>query len=262
MRRESFSLNPYGVLGVPSNASTAEIQAAYRQRALRWHPDRNADDEYSLRMMQRVNAAWAILKDEQSRSAYDRWERGESRSASGPQAWRRPRAGSSPGREWYRPPPSSATEDRASRYDASVSSKTGELAGFWIRFIAFVVDALTIIAIALLVASVLEIPISERSTPDGWNYAAILLIAWVLAIVYSTILVGAWRTTLGKQFFGLRVVRTDGSKIGICRAFSRALFFFTFFSPIILVISSVMIALQQSKRGLHDLVCDTEVVYR
>ena len=167
-----------------------------------------------------------------------------------------------PAREWYRPPPSSSpTGDYAPRYDASDSSKTGELAGFWIRFIAFVVDAFAIVAIALLVASVLEVPISEWSAPDGWNYAAILLIAWVLGIVYSTVLVGAWKTTLGKQVFGLRVVRTDGSKIGICRAFSRALFFFTFFSPIILVISSVMIALQQSKRGLHDLVCDTEVVY-
>ena len=62
MRPDSFSLNPYEVLGVPPNASTAEIQVAYRQHALRWHPDRNPNDEYAMRMMQRVNAAWTILK--------------------------------------------------------------------------------------------------------------------------------------------------------------------------------------------------------
>ena len=85
MRRESFSLNPYEVLGVSPNASNKEIQAAYRQHALRWHPDRNPTDDYAMRMMQRVNAAWAILKDEHSRSAYDRWERGGClHTASGP----------------------------------------------------------------------------------------------------------------------------------------------------------------------------------
>ena len=87
MRPGSFSLNPYEVLGVSPNASNEEIQVAYRQHALRWHPDRNPNDEYSMRMMQRVNAAWSILKDEESRAAYDRWERGEANTASGPDAW-------------------------------------------------------------------------------------------------------------------------------------------------------------------------------
>ena len=67
-------MNPYEVLGVSQDASYAEIQAAYRQHALRWHPDRNANDDYAYRMMLRVNAAWEILKDGESRAAYDRWE--------------------------------------------------------------------------------------------------------------------------------------------------------------------------------------------
>lgn len=295
MRPESFSLNPYEVLGVPTNASTGEIQAAYRQHALRWHPDRNANDEYAMRMMQRVNAAWEILKDERRRAAYDRWERGDANTASGPDAWERPEAGPQPGREWYSPPPSSAAcprcqhfnelgsvycyscgypidgtspqsdssaGDYASQYDANTNSRTGQLAGFWIRLIAFVVDTIAIAVIALLVASALEIPISESSGADDSNFAAIFLIAWLLGIVHSTVLVTAWSTTLGKWIFGLRVVLTDGSKIRICRAFSRALFFFVFLSPIILVISSLMVALRKDKRGLHDFVCDTEVVYR
>ena len=295
MRPESFSLNPYEVLGVSPNASNQEIQAAYRQHALRWHPDRNPNDEYSMRMMQRVNAAWAILKDEDSRAAFDRQERGETRSASGPQAWRRPHADSPPGGEWYRPPPrvvtcprcdssndegsescyscgypfdeegsrqSSPTGDYAHRYDATNNSKTGQLAGFWIRLVASLIDTGIIIVIALFVASVLEIPTSERSAPDGWNIYAILLIACLLKIVYFTVLIAAWSTTLGKQIFGLRVVRTDGSKIGICRAFARVLSFFWTFSPILLGVSSLMIAFRKDKRGLHDLICDTEVVYR
>ena len=294
MRPDSFSLNPYEVLGVSANASTAEIQAAYRQHALRWHPDRNPNDEYSMRMMQRVNAAWTILKDEHSRAAYDRWERGDVNTASGPEAWERPASGPPPGREWYRPPSviscprcnstneessiycyscgypfeeaqsrqRSAEGNHAGQYDTNANSRTGQLAGYWIRLIAFVVDTVAMVVIALLVASVLEIPISEWSAPDGWNIVAILSIVWLLGVVHSTLLVAAWSTTLGKQLFGLRVVRTDGSRIRICRAFSRALLFFVFFSPIILGISSLMIAFRRDKRGLHDLICDTEVVYR
>ena len=294
MRRESFSLNPYEVLGVSPNASSKEIQAAYRQHALRWHPDRNPNDEYAMRMMQRVNAAWAILKDEYSRSAYDRYQRGGANTAGGPEAWVRPPPGPPPGREWYNPPPpppsstacprcqsvneqgsvscyscgfrldqaesqrSGTSSDYAPQYDASNNSKTGQLAGFWIRHVASLIDAGAIIVIALFVASVLEIPISEWSAPDGWNFAAILSIAWLLGIVYFTVLIAAWSTTLGKQIFGLRVVRTDGSKIGICRAFSRCLCY----SISLSIIGFLIIAFRRDKRGLHDLICDTKVVHR
>lgn len=294
MRPDSFSLNPYEVLGVSPNASNDEIQTAYRQHALRWHPDHNPNDEYALRMMQRVNAAWTILKDEQSRAAYDRWQAGEANTASGPDAWEQPPPGPPPGGEWYRPPPviscprcnstndetsiccdscgypfgeaqsrrNSSSEDHTRQYDATANSRTGQLAGYWIRLMAFVVDTVTMVVVALLVALALEIPVSEWSAPDGWNVAAILSIVWLLGIVHSTLLVATWSTTLGKQLFGLRVVRTDGSKVRICRAFSRALSFFVLFSPIILVISSLMIALRRDKRGLHDSICDTKVVYR
>ena len=262
MRPESFSLNPYEVLGVSPNASNDEIQAAYRQHALRWHPDHNPDDEYALRMMQRVNAAWTILKDEQSRAAYDRWERGEANTASGPDAWEQPPSGPPPGGEWYRPPSPPPTDDYADQYDASNNSKTGQLAGFWFRLVASLIDVGIVIVIALLVASVLGIPIREYSDPDGWNIAAIMLIAWLLKIFYFTVSVAAWSTTLGKQIFGLQVVRTDGSKISVCRAFARIFSFFCTFSPILLVASSFMIAFRKDKRGLHDMICDTEVVYR
>ena len=101
MRPESFSLNPYEVLGISTDASIDEIQVAYRQHALRWHPDRNPNDDFSMRMMQRVNAAWTILKDEDNRAAYDPMGARGSKLSSGPQTWRRPHADSPPGGEWY-----------------------------------------------------------------------------------------------------------------------------------------------------------------
>ena len=35
-------MDPHRVLGVAPGASDKELKAAYRQAALRWHPDRNA----------------------------------------------------------------------------------------------------------------------------------------------------------------------------------------------------------------------------
>ncbi len=59
--------DPYQVLGVSSNASSAEIKAAYRQLVKRHHPDAGGDDEGILVL----NAAWEVLGDAEQRRAYD-----------------------------------------------------------------------------------------------------------------------------------------------------------------------------------------------
>ena len=233
MRPGSFSLNPYEVLGVSPNASNEEIQLAYRQHALRWHPDHNPEDEYALRMMQRVNAAWAILKDEQSRLAYDRWERGDTHATSGPDAWQRPRADSSPGGEWYSPPPPSviscprcnSTNEESSIYcyscgypfdearsrqrsqssgsapshKADASQKSGLHTGFYQRLGACVTDL--IIAFALAMAFTLTLmgllgmhDVPVIGGPLGWLFLA-------LPLLYFSVPVVVWSTTLGKRFF-------------------------------------------------------------
>ena len=298
MRPDSFSLNPYEVLGVPTNASTEEIQAAYRQHALRWHPDRNANDEYAMRMMQRVNAAWDILRDEHSRAAYDRWERREANTASGPDAWEQPASGPPPGGEWYRPPPPStsvcprcptvnesgsvycyscgfpldeaqpqqgpSTSGYAPYDDTDSRTPTDRPGGFWIRLVAFIVDNIIVFGLSAVIASALGISVAdwwtEAWTSDQWGFGTFDWIYAAIGAVYFTIFVAAWSATLGKLMFGLEVVRNDGSKIGIGRAFCRMLCYYV--SLLIIGIGFLMIAFRRDKRGLHDLICDTKVVYQ
>lgn len=58
----------YEVLGVPADATAAQIRAAYRTAARRLHPDAGG----AAADMRTLNAAWHVLSDPGRRAAYDR----------------------------------------------------------------------------------------------------------------------------------------------------------------------------------------------
>lgn len=60
----------YGVLGLSSAATLAEIKKAFRQQASHWHPDRNTAGEAAERF-RAVQAAYDVLSDAAKRQAYD-----------------------------------------------------------------------------------------------------------------------------------------------------------------------------------------------
>mmetsp|Transcript_45505 Transcript_45505/g.89519 ORF Transcript_45505/g.89519 Transcript_45505/m.89519 type:complete len:846 (-) Transcript_45505:143-2680(-) len=62
----------YEILGVERSAATTEIKQAYRKLALKWHPDKNADNvEEATERFKEIQEAWEILKNEQERAWYD-----------------------------------------------------------------------------------------------------------------------------------------------------------------------------------------------
>ena len=72
-------VDPYRVLQVAPHAEQEVIQAAYRALALKYHPDRDRTT-YAQRRMLKINAAYALLRDEEARAEWDRSQR-ESRQA-------------------------------------------------------------------------------------------------------------------------------------------------------------------------------------
>lgn len=63
--------NYYDILGVSENASTEEIKKAYRKLSVKFHPDKNENDEYFSEMFKAINEAHSILSDPNQRLSYD-----------------------------------------------------------------------------------------------------------------------------------------------------------------------------------------------
>ena len=61
----------YKILGIDKQASQAEIKAAYRKLAMKYHPDKNPGDVAAEDKFKDVNEAYETLGDAQKRAEYD-----------------------------------------------------------------------------------------------------------------------------------------------------------------------------------------------
>ena len=63
----------YETLSVQKNCSDGELKTSYRRMAMKFHPDRNPDDEQAEHKFKEVKEAYEILNDSQKRAAYDQF---------------------------------------------------------------------------------------------------------------------------------------------------------------------------------------------
>jgi len=61
----------YALLEVDVNASSAEIKAAFKRQAMKWHPDKNPGVD-TTEIMQKINEAKLMLLDSEARVRYDK----------------------------------------------------------------------------------------------------------------------------------------------------------------------------------------------
>jgi len=73
MPRNVFRKDYYKILGVPPEASEEDIKKAYRQLALKYHPDRNPGNKQAEEKFKDVSEAYGVLMDKEKRWQYDQF---------------------------------------------------------------------------------------------------------------------------------------------------------------------------------------------
>jgi uncharacterized RDD family membrane protein YckC len=138
---------------------------------------------------------------------------------------------------------------------------TTQLAGFWRRFFAYLIDSILVGIVSGVIFGVINGIVRSASDTQTLSSGS-ALIGLVIGLAYFGWLWGTRGQTLGYMVLGIRVTRSDGSPITVGRALIRylALYLSGALCLIPLIISAFMIGLGQRKQGIHDLIADTVVV--
>jgi molecular chaperone DnaJ len=63
----------YEVLGISKSATPEEIKKAYRQQAMKWHPDKNPGNKEAEEKFKEAAEAYEVLSDSDKRTRYDQY---------------------------------------------------------------------------------------------------------------------------------------------------------------------------------------------
>ena len=63
----------YEALGIDRSADAAAIKKAYRKAAMKYHPDKNPDNQQAEDKFKLVNEAYSVLSDPEKKNIYDRY---------------------------------------------------------------------------------------------------------------------------------------------------------------------------------------------
>ena len=153
-----------------------------------------------------------------------------------------------------------------------------EYGGFWLRFLAFLIDgavitlAILVVAIPLVFLTGLGTLLSQMHPEEDFNDAGFWLIMAVIFLL-ATVSLGVtwlyhalmesseWQATVGKKALGLVVTDMAGRRVSFWRATGRH------FAKIVtnmvpVFIGYVMAGFTQQKQALHDLISGCLILRR
>jgi uncharacterized RDD family membrane protein YckC len=149
--------------------------------------------------------------------------------------------------------------------DIYESSATVEYAGFWIRFVAWIIDAIVlavpnwIISAFLMGGTALATDVEANPFAMMAAMSGSMAITSLLNLLYKSVMESSsWQATIGKRALNLKVTDEQGHRISFGRSLGRTLA--TFLSSFILLIGYIMAAFSSRKQALHDKIASTLVV--
>ena len=152
-----------------------------------------------------------------------------------------------------------------------------EYAGFWMRFVAYIIDGIIITFLEFLVVlpllGLVGLKVFELSTIQDLENAdpefyvpiiasaitglslSILLITW---FYYALLQSGTRQATVGKMALGIKVIDINGDRLTFARASLR--YFSKILSGLFMMIGYIMAGFTEKKQALHDMIANTYVV--
>jgi len=147
-------------------------------------------------------------------------------------------------------------------------------AGFWIRFVAALIDGVILGVVStalqfLLIGSAFRpfMSVQQPVPPDEalavfgammGTLALGMLVNVLITSVYEGFFVARVGATPGKMVLGLKVVRPNGAPVTLGRSFGR--YFAKWLSSLTFGIGYIIAGVDAQKRAMHDMIVDTRVV--
>ena len=170
------------------------------------------------------------------------------------------------------PTPAASTPDPLAAAPAAPSAPTvAQYAGFWIRLVAALIDGIILGIISGIVQAVfggvfgvalLTGPQEPSPATAGLFvgiFGAMFFIIVAIDMVYYVGLTATYGATVGKMILGLRVVDTNGQKIGFGKAALREVVG-KWISGLAFGLGYLWVAFDEKKQGWHDKIAGTLVV--
>ena len=160
-----------------------------------------------------------------------------------------------------------------------MENETTQYAGFWMRFVAYILDSFIISFIEVIVVlpilgffgfkviTIGTLSDLENTDPDimiplvASAISAIALSAFLITWLYYALLQSSSRqATIGKMVLNLEVVDAYGERISFATASLR--YFAKILSSLFMMIGYIMAAFTYQNQALHDMIAKTYVVQK
>lgn len=161
---------------------------------------------------------------------------------------------------------SSPVSAPATSYPAVAPAVGVGYGGFWIRVVAFIIDAIIVRVVVAPVGIMFGGLGLAGGMMSGFPHRGLAILGG--GVTFILLVFGNWlyeafmesssyQATLGKMIFGMKVTDLNGNRISFERATGRH--FAKWLSGLILFIGYIMVGFTERKQGLHDLLAGTLV---
>lgn len=132
-----------------------------------------------------------------------------------------------------------------------------DFGGFWIRFVGLILDSIIVGSLIFLAIAIFNLDTASQAVQTGEGIASLLYFILVPALWYGY--------TIGKRIVGIRIAKTNGTKVTIgtmlLRYFVSGLVY-SLSLGLAFIVSIFMVAIREDKRAIHDFIAGTYVTYK